>query len=452
LLAVFVIPGLLACGEAPTERIVGKSSQPVNQPACVVTGNLPSNFPTIVANNGDTLKTYRPAAGFAVVITNNCAAYDQYGTAVTDITMQWIDPKNKEAVGMSTPTTDVAVDDDFYFVLQWGHDAVRATEAWANGVRGAGVKVAVLDTGFDTDHPDLAPNIDPASIDLTGEGLVYGLPDPWSHGTHTAGTIAAADNAFGTIGVAPEATLLLVKVLRDSGSGSFADVLDGMVYAVDHGAQVINMSLGGYVPQSYATSMNHVVNYCFQKGAVIVASAGNDAVDLDHIKKGTTIPDYFGPGLDMVFPDASWEHVPSGLYNVISISATAPIGWATDPGNINLDYPAHYTNYGKSGVTFGAPGGDYVYPGNEFCVVGPVFHYCWVFDLVFSTGNNGWYWGAGTSMAAPHASGVAALIISENGGSMKPAQVMTEILKRADDLGKPGKDDYYGLGRVASGY
>jgi subtilisin family serine protease len=88
------------------------------------------------------------------------------------------------------------------------------------------------------------------------------------------------------------------------------------------------------------------------------------------------------------------------------------------------------------------------YPGNENCLIAGLVRPCWVFDLVFSTGNGGWYWSAGTSMAAPHASGVAALIIGANGGDMKPSQVEAALRSSADDLGKPGNDDFYGAGRV----
>lgn len=86
------------------------------------------------------------------------------------------------------------------------------------------------------------------------------------------------------------------------------------------------------------------------------------------------------------------------------------------------------------------------------CTVAGVENYCYIFDLVLSTINGSYGWAAGTSMAAPHASGIAALIIAENGGDMKPAQVEQVLRERADDLGKPGNDDFYGAGRVSSGY
>jgi len=376
-------------------------------------------------------------------------------SVVPNVRLQWIGPERRVALD-AFGNPPFSGDDDTRFDLQWGHDAVDAPEAWNAGARGAGVRVAVLDTGFDTDHPDLAPNInfDLSENFVPGETLTYALSDPFSHGTHTAGTIAAADNGFGTIGIAPEAELVLVKVLGDEGSGDFDWVIQGILHAADVDADVINMSLGavlarrGYYEDDgtwvsarevaeLAVALGRATTYAYQQGTTVIASAGNDANDGDH--------------------DKDQLHLPSDSPNVISVSATAPIGWATDPGNIFLDNPASYSNYGQSVIDFAAPGGDFVYPGEESCTIAGLTRPCWVFDLVFSTGSNlnptlaSYYWSAGTSMAAPHASGVAALIIGANGGSMHPAQVETALRASADDLGKPGKDDFYGHGRVNAG-
>jgi subtilisin family serine protease len=362
-----------------------------------------------------------------------------------NLVVQWTPPALRSAelaVGANAASPPTTGDDDFFFDLQWGHTAVRATGAWAGGARGAGARVAVLDGGFDTDHPDLAPNIDLAcSADMTGEGLTYGLSNTFSHGTHVAGTIAAADNAFGTIGVAPESTLCLVKVLGDAGSGSFDDVASGIVHAADQGVDVINMSLGaalfksgsvadGYTARDVADLKNFMaraVAYAHKRGALVVASAGNDAIDGDK--------------------DRNLIHLPSDTPHAVSISATAPLGWAADPANAFLDYGASYTNYGRSVISLAAPGGDTAYPGDESCTIAGLTRPCWVFDLVFSTGNNGWYWSAGTSMAAPHAAGVAALIVGKH-GKMRPAQLRTMLERGAADLGQPGNDPIYGAGRV----
>lgn len=367
------------------------------------------------------------------------------GAVVPNITVQWIDPDEKrESIEADYGNPPASGDDDFFFDLQWGHDAIDAPEAWEAGYRGAGVKVGVLDTGFDLYHPDLAPNISDLSTDFTGQGLQYSLPDTFSHGTHTAGTIAAADNAFGTIGIAPEAELVLIKVLYDEGFGSLFDILNGIIYAANVDVDVINMSIGSTLNKSggvdytasdaawYKNIYGKAITYAYQKGTTIITSAGNESTDYDH--------------------SADLIHLPSDAAHAISISATAPVGWAADPST-DLDvFASTYSNYGQSTIDFAAPGGNYAYAfedgGLDLCTIGFITQPCYLFDYVFSTGNGGWYWSVGTSMASPHATGVAALIIGKNGGSMKPAQVEAALRASADDLGKPGNDDFYGKGRV----
>lgn len=382
--------------------------------------------------------------------------------------VDWL-PDNEPVVESHFGNPPTSGDDDLLFDLQWGHDAVNAPEAWEDGNRGSGATVAVLDTGFDLDHPDFVGQIqDSENFTEEGTDASYTIDDVFSHGTHTAGTVAAADNAVGTIGVAPEAQLLLGKVLEDAGSGSFADVIAGIIWAADSDADIISMSLGarlerdGFLDEGdpedpdddvfvtarevaeLVTAIDRATSYAHQRGSLVIASAGNDGEDYDHN----------GPVV----------HSPSDSPNVLSISATGPLGWAIDPST-DLDVPAFYTNFGQSTIDFAAPGGnvdfsifcdtsmsgdpadDCVVP-DDLCTVGIVTSFCWVFDLVFSTGNDGWFWAAGTSMAAPHAAGVGAIIVGENGGDMKPSALERELSKRSDDLGKRGNDDFYGMGRV----
>ena len=122
-----------------------------------------------------------------------------------------------------------------------------------------------------------------------------------------------------------------------------------------------------------------------------------------------------------------------------------------------MDYLASYSNYGQSAIAFAGPGGDtplFGTPeGSAGCTVGGLLRACYVFDLVFASGGytatgNSYYWVAGTSMAAPHVSGVAALIIGKHGGELAPAEVERILRASSDDLGKPGVDDAYGSGRV----
>ena len=300
----------------------------------------------------------------------------------------------------------------------------------------------MLDGGFDLTHPDLVPNIDfAASADMTGQGLAFAFPAGFSHGTHVAGTVAAADNGFGVIGVAPSAKLVLVKVLFDTpsgGSGSFEDVIEGIYHAADQNIQVMNMSLGAVIPRggkgsnevsALANAVKAALKYAEGKGVTVFVSAGNDAADLDGGDRGAV-------------------RFQTGLPHVVGVSALGPNGWAKNP-NQSLN-PSYYTNFGTSMVDFAAPGGDFLaYPGNDLCTI-VITRPCWVFDGVFSTSKNGWAWAQGTSMASPHAAGVAALIISETGNS-NPAFVKAEMRKRALDGGKPGRDDFWGHGLTNTG-
>ena len=179
--------------------------------------------------------------------------------------------------------------------------------------------------------------------------------------------------------------------------------------------------------------LGRATTYAHQQGALVVAAAGNDAIDLDHT--------------------GSLAVVPAQSPHVLAVSALGPLGWAL--GSAGFDRPASYSNFGQSAIAFGAPGGDFALPGNDPCsmstLAGPVAQPCWVFDLVLSAvrgGDNASYgWSAGTSMAAPAAAGVAALIVGKF-GRIGPARVEAKLRSSADDLGKPGNDDAFGMGRV----
>jgi subtilisin family serine protease len=313
---------------------------------------------------------------------------------------------------------------DPYFDLQWnlfmihaapGFDALGAWTpgAWDLGARGEGVRVFVLDSGINSQNPDISPNLNTSLCRSFVPNEDWEASKFFSHGTHVAGIIAAAQNNFGVIGVAPKAELVAVKVLSENtGIGLLSYLNEAIVYAADNGADVINMSLGGYLPRrngwwvgdfkvtaKMVGEMLHAtqraITYAYQKGATMVAAAGNFAIDADHDKNAILIP--------------------AQLTHVIAVSATDQ--W---------DGPWYLNNYGKTLVSFAAPGD-------------------WVLSDVNT--NKFAYW-SGTSQAAAHVAGVAALIIGQNGGSLNPAQVESVLKQSADDLGKPGNDDYYGMGRV----
>jgi subtilisin family serine protease len=436
---------------------------------------LPKDLAAKVKQAGGTLTA--TAAGIGVA-TASASRPDFQSKASTisgveavapDQVMQWIDPNERvREAGEAAAQTDIGqtsiADNETFFNAQWAPRAIHAPEAWDAGARGSGVRVAVLDGGLNANHVDLDGSVDVARSKSFVPGFAFNqdvpcTPTPpettcvtFSHATHVAGIIAARDNQRGTIGVAPGATIIGVKVLHD-GSGSFGAIIQGIVYAATPisqggaGAHIINMSLGanfqrqGRSAAHLANAVNRATTYAHQQGATVIAAAGNEETDFDHTNNLVSIP-------------AQSTHV-------LAISATGPVGFAL--GATNFDRPASYTNFGQSAIDFGAPGGDAVLPGDEICSVpriptGSLTNFCWVFDLVLSPAsivdqanvpvNDRYFFASGTSMAAPHVAGVAALIIEQSGGSMHPAQVEAALRRSADDLGKPGNDDFYGRGRV----
>ncbi|MBI5669529.1 MAG: S8 family serine peptidase [Chloroflexi bacterium] len=321
------------------------------------------------------------------------------------------------------------------FPFQWGLLAVRATEGWVEGRRGAGAVVAVLDEGFYLNHPDLDNNflVGQAVSFVPGETVQWTLPNGFSHGTHVSGIIAAEDNTIATVGVAPDTKIVPIKVLSEQlGYGLDSWVVAGMLYASEIGVDVVNMSLGGVCdlndPQTGADCKatkklyDRVVKLMKLRGVTVIISAGNDAINADA-----------NPNLVIL---------PAMANGALAISATGPQGWASRPA-ADPRRPASYSNYGFKLVDFAAPGGDFSLfgtpEGNAGCTVAGLTRPCWVLDMVLSpaeASSDGTfsYWAAGTSMAAPHVTGIAAQIVGANGGSMAPNQVENRLRRYAEKL------------------
>jgi subtilisin family serine protease len=348
-------------------------------------------------------------------------------------------------VAWQLPTIDIAASainptDDPFFAIQWAPKAIDAPAAWAAGCTGLGVRVAILDGGIYADHPDLAANIDVArSVSFVPSQAFNTDTGTFWHGTHVAGIVAAIDNTRGVVGIAPQATIIGVKVLH-AGTGSFGAVIAGILYAATPiaagggGADIINMSLGAVFPknegQGLVAALNKAVNYADRSGVLVVSAAGNDGLDLDHSANYVSVPAQSGSG--------------------IAVSATGPIGVGL--GATNFASPSSYTNYGNSAINVAAPGGDFQLPGTAPCTYGGVTTQCWVFDMVLSTSrgttvNGGYSWAAGTSMAAPAAAAVAAMIKQRHPGISLGA-LKSSLAQSAQDLGKPGNDPFYGKGWV----
>lgn len=429
-----------------------------------LSNNLASN---IKKAGGEIVKTY-PEIGVAVAVSRSSDFYakaqaiKEIESITADMILQYTE--EPEAIGGESSFEATAIgtpfnyQDAFFDGFQWAPASIDAPAAWDAGYTGEGVRVAVIDGGFHSVHQDLAPNMDIASSRSTVPGFAFNQDvGTFWHGTHVAGIVAAAGN--GIVGIAPEATIIGVKSLHN-GSGAFEWILDGILYAATPqsqggaGAQIINMSLGATIDyrnnwgdkdfrdafRDLQKIYDRATRYAYQNGVTVIASAGNGGNNYDDAKELFQLP-------------AQNQHV-------LSISSTGPTGFVL--GNTNFSQPAYYTDHGKSLVDFAAPGGSVglaVVEGNfDPCtLIGTnrsISTTCAVFDQVLSSSRgsgasrSSYQWAQGTSMAAPAAAGVAALIIQANGGQMNPAQVKAKMSQSATDLGKPGQDEFYGNGFV----
>ena len=273
---------------------------------------------------------------------------------------------------------------DAYFGYQWNMATLNVTQLW-DITDGAGTMVAVLDTGVST-FSDGIPNL---LLDKCYDFITGGKckADVNGHGSHIAGTIAQANhNGVGVVGIAPGVELLPVTVLDDNGNGRAVDIAAGIVYAVDQGADIINISVGGYI-ESHARS--EAVQYALKKGAVIIASVGNDG-----------------------FTDAITY--PAAYEGVIAVGATDMSGAVTK-----------YSNQSKQ-VDLLAPGGDLSKDDDDDGVPDGIL------QETIRGGVVGFHVFEGTSSAAAHVSGIAALLHSSG---VKPNEIRGTLLGTKDNLG-----------------
>ena len=381
------------------------------------------------------------------------------------------DEVNVRADGTAEVASPTNPAGSFFYRRQWNMRAVGANAAWAAGQLGRPtVRVGILDTGIDYLHPDLVGRVDLSvsrSFLSAAENArvqnefpgAHPIADLNYHGTHVAATVAS--NGLAAAGVTSQVTLVGLKVCAPGtpangfrGTCPTSGTLAAILYAADLGLDVINMSLGGAFQRSAASAaggfgpsfiatINQVMNYANSKGTLIVVSAGNSAFDL-----GTNrIPDGEGgyvliPGLYASYCDAA---------ATVCVSATGPTAQASVNGPwANVDALASYSNFGLGAIDVGAPGGN----------VSAVWAACSGFTLhpslvgcrsrFYDAATGAWSASvvglAGTSMAAPHVTGTAALIAGRVGHD--PSQIQAGVQQSADDLGAPGSDAAYGKGRI----
>ncbi len=274
---------------------------------------------------------------------------------------------------------------------QWNFRNINVEQAW-DETKGDGVTVAVIDTGVSR-VPDLKLTKFVKGYDFVNDQV--NASDDNGHGTHVAGTIAqSTNNGYGVAGIAYEAKIMPLKVLAGSGGGTVADIAESIKFAADNGADVINMSLGG---GGASKLMEDAIDYAYQKGVVIVAAAGNEG------RNSSSYP-------------ARYPHV-------ISVSATDAAG-----------EKAPYSNFG-AGVDISAPGGS---------ETGKIIQN----TIDPSSGESVFVGFQGTSMAAPHVAGVAALIKAS--GVSEPAEVLS-ILKQSSRKVQEDPLNHFGAGHLDAG-
>ncbi|WP_371675258.1 S8 family serine peptidase [Streptomyces sp. NBC_01276] len=313
---------------------------------------------------------------------------------------------------------------------------IKADQAWAVTTGSPSVKVGILDTGVDDQHQDLAPNFNAAD----SVSCAYGKPDTrtgaWrdvdTHGTHVAGTIAAAKNGKGVVGVAPGVKISAVRVAEPGNSFFFAEnTICGFVWAGDHGFKVTNNSYytdpwqfncpDNIDQAAIIEGVKRAQEYAESKGSLQIAAAGNENYDLAHKTTDTASPNDSTP-VTRTITNACMD-IPTELPGVVTVAA-----------NGTGVTKASFSNFGQGVIDVAAPGQD-----------------------VYSTLPGGKYGTkSGTSMATPHVVGVAALIASANPG-ITPAQIRDKLATQANDIACPAdgrctgttaNNSFFGEGQV----
>ena len=421
--------------------------------------SVPSDFADRVAALGGTVDAAYAGVGTAVVsgLTDAAVATLRASSGVSSIArdglFQILDPISDQPFGLEQAgvgeveiASPGAPATAAFFARQWHLRAIKADAAWAAGKFGSpSVRVAILDSGIGYEYADLQGLVDlsrSASFVPSDDALVarffpgkHPVTDLHVHGTHVASIVSS--NGLANAGVTSRTTLMGVKVVGVTGQGTTSGILAGIVYATDNGAHVINISLGSVITDvtredlqdpafiEFLRTTNKAIMYAVSRRVTVVVAAGNSALKLDGI----------GMGSIALYCDHPF---------VICVSATAPTAAASINGPFeNVDAFAPYSNYGIRAVDVAAPGGTAAIPVWGACsrtsLVVPV---CQTGTLSLGV--------FGTSSAAPHVSGLAALLVQKYG--QNPLLIRLAIQLYADDIrtapGSPGFDAFYGSGRI----
>ncbi|MFE3323467.1 S8 family serine peptidase [Streptomyces sp. NPDC059176] len=375
-----------------------------------------------VASNGGTVFASYDAIGVIVAHSTSAAfpgamrgvsGVQQVGaTRTSDVPADAYNPALPATPTQSTTTLTES--------NRWDMTQIKADKAWAVTTGSPSVKVGVLDTGVDDLHQDIAPNFNAADSASCAYGKADTRPGAWrdvdEHGTHVAGTIAAAKNGKGVVGVAPGVRISSVRIAEPNSTLFFAEnTICGFMWAGDHGFKVTNNSYytdpwqfncpDDVDQAAIIEGVKRAQEYAERKGSLQVAAAGNSNVDLANKRTDTSSPNDSTP-VTRTLTNACID-VPTELPGVVTVAAMGK-------GNVK----ASYSNFGRDIIDVAAPGGDGAYG-------------------VYSTLPGGKYGNLnGTSMASPHVAGVAALLASTN-PTATPADLRAKLAAQANDTACP---------------
>jgi len=466
--------GAATAARAPQLAAVARGGAATNNRHVVsFSGSVPSDFAAQVAALGGKVLWVSSASGLAAVsgLQGSAAATLAGRRGIQGVDADALIPLDVPLVATEATADAGGVQSNanpaaaVRYPRQWNMRAVQADVAWAHGFLGSSsVSIFMLDSGIDPHHADTEGRVDPTrSVDLLGTFDAQ-LPDgstvPFTeadtvqkyfpgkevytdlffHGTHTAATVSS--NAVRAAGITSMTTLVAVKVCGYINDCPFSSILNGVIYAANSGADVVNMSLGGAFTKAgngrFVGLLDKVFNFARSKGVTVVVSAGNSAADLDH--DGNT---YW-----------TFCNTPS----VICVAATGPTSDA-NAGTRNgpwtdVDAPAYYTNFGRSAISVAAPGGNSSF-GPPLTPPATRDVFVWaacsqtsrLTQLLGCSAAPVFIVGAqGTSMAAPHVTGTAALLVSIVGRN--PSQIKARIQQSADNVAGNGTTPFYGKGRL----
>ena len=416
------------------------------------TQGVSSDAGAAMAKAGGTVVAAYPQIGVVIAKSSNSAfranmmrdARVGGAAATTGFATSVQDESGLDTSAAPLPGSAPATGSDPLSGLQWDMMQIHTPEAHAVTGGSPSVLVGDIDTGLDPTHPDLAANVDFVNSASCIGGLANSDRAAWNddngHGTHTAGTIAAASNGIGIVGVAPNVKIAGIKAGDTAGFFFPEAVVCAFMWAGTHHMQVTNNSYfadpwlfncrNDAEQRAIWTAERRAIDFAMQQGVVVVAAEGNQADDLAHPTQDATSPDNTNPVLRQIANDCAV--VPTEVPGVVGVTA-----------NGNLGLKSFYSSYGVGSADVVAPGGDSILQRTSAAPNGRVLstwpaalvNNCRVTRRVFDSNGAVYCYAQGTSMASPHVAGVAALIMSQ--GVTAPGAVRAALQNTADPIACP---------------